>query len=45
MQHANSHRLEQRILARQPWLASLTSTKRHFSHRLEGERIAMKVTK
>ncbi|HUA79387.1 MAG TPA: RNA-directed DNA polymerase [Dyella sp.] len=44
MRHANSERLEQRILARQPWLKSLTSTKRSFSYALEGRQISIKVT-
>jgi RNA-directed DNA polymerase len=43
MRHANSHRLEQRILKRQAWLAILTSTKRRFSHQLEGRRLTIKV--
>ena len=43
MRHANSHRLQQRILARQPWLKSLTSTKRRFNHELEGLHISIKV--
>jgi hypothetical protein len=41
--HASTYRLVQRMLARQPWLASLTSTKRRFSHQLEGRRITIKV--
>lgn len=44
MQHANSHRLQQRILVRQPWLRTIVSTKRHFSHALEGRRVAIKVS-
>ena len=43
MSHASSYRLQERILTRQPWLSSLTSTRRRFSHQLEGERIAIKV--
>jgi hypothetical protein len=43
MRHANSHRLQQRILTRQPWLNPLISTKRHFSHRLEGSRVQIRV--
>ncbi|GGA00152.1 reverse transcriptase/maturase family protein [Dyella caseinilytica] len=43
MKHANSHKLQERILARQPWLRTLTSTKRRFSHQLEGRRISIKV--
>jgi RNA-directed DNA polymerase len=44
MRHANSHRLQQRMLARQPWLKTLTSTNRRFSHALEGRRISIRVT-
>ena len=43
LKHANSHRLQQSILARNPWLQSLTSTKRRFSHQLEGRRVHIKV--
>ncbi|MDR3445944.1 RNA-directed DNA polymerase [Dyella sp.] len=43
MRHANAHRLQQRMLDRQPWLKTLTSTKRRFSHKLEGQRITIKV--
>ncbi|GLQ96426.1 reverse transcriptase domain-containing protein [Dyella mobilis] len=43
MQHADSHRLQQRILTRHRWLNSLVSTKRAFSHELEGRRITIKV--
>ena len=43
LKHASSHRLQQRILARNPWLQTLTSTKRRFSHQLEGRRVHIKV--
>jgi RNA-directed DNA polymerase len=40
---ASSWRLQQRILRRRPWLASLTGTKRRFSHRLEGRTLSIRV--
>ena len=43
MRHAQTYKLLQRFVARQPWLSTLTSTKRRFSHRLEGRRITIKV--
>jgi RNA-directed DNA polymerase len=45
LHHANSFRLRERILARQPWLDSLTSTPRRFSHQLEGRQLSIKVRK
>ena len=39
MRHANSWRLQQTFHRRQPWLMPLTSTRRRFSHRLEGRRL------
>jgi len=44
MQHANTHRLQQRILSRRPWLKTLISTNRRFSSALEGQTISIKVT-
>ena len=43
MHHADSHRLQQRILDRHRWLNTLVSTKRTFSYALEGRRITIKV--
>jgi RNA-directed DNA polymerase len=43
LKHANSHQLTQHILARQPWLASLTSTRRRFSYALEGQQLSISV--
>jgi retron-type reverse transcriptase len=43
MKHADSFRLQQHILGRQPWLASLTSTRRRFSYRQEGQPISIRV--
>ena len=40
---ANAWRLQGRILGRRPWLATLTGTKRRFSHRLEGRALSLKV--
>ena len=44
MRHADSYRLQQRILARHRWLNTLVSTKRTFSSALEGRRISIKVS-
>jgi RNA-directed DNA polymerase len=41
---ANSWRLRQRFHRRHPWLAPLTETKRRFDHRLEGQRITLRVS-
>ncbi|MGC1550751.1 MAG: RNA-directed DNA polymerase [Rhodanobacter sp.] len=42
MRHANSWQLQQSILARQPWLETLT-IRRRFSHQLEGRQLSIEV--
>lgn len=41
--HANAHRLRERMLARRPWLASLTNTRRRFHYSLSGCRVSIRV--
>lgn len=41
--NASSHRLQQRLHARHPWLAPLTTTRRRFDHRLEGRRVTVRI--
>jgi RNA-directed DNA polymerase len=43
LKHASSWRLQQLILARKPWLSSLTSVRRRFSYRLEGKPVSIRV--
>jgi RNA-directed DNA polymerase len=43
LKHASSWRLQQLILARKPWLASLTSVPRRFGYQLEGQPISIRV--
>ncbi|TPG50703.1 RNA-directed DNA polymerase [Rhodanobacter glycinis] len=45
LRHANSWRLQQHILARQPWLASLTGVRRRYSHELEGRQLTLRVSR
>ena len=45
MQHANSHRLKQRLAQEFPWLESLTDHPIRFHHRLEGRQLSIGVRK
>ena len=42
--HANAHRLRERMLARRPWLTSLTNSRRRFHYSLSGQRVTVRIT-